>query len=133
MVLIMINNMKKIIFIISVLFAIVFVINSCYYDNEEDLYKYTVTPCDTTNITYSAKIAPLLQSQCSGCHSTSSASAGIAMDNYTSLKVIIDNGKFWGAINQSSGYSPMPKGGMKMTDCNLTIIKIWLDAKAPNN
>jgi len=106
--------------------------SSCYYDNEEELYP-NPTECDTTNITYSGTVAPLVSSNCNSCHSSTSPSAGIITDNYTDLQTIVNNGKFRGAINHLQGYQPMPKGGNMLSDCNLAKINLWLDSGAPNN
>nr|NQU89667.1 hypothetical protein [Bacteroidota bacterium] len=106
--------------------------SSCYYDKEEELYPNPPN-CDTTNITYSETIAPVLQNNCNMCHGSASPSAGIITDNYTDLKNIIDAGSFRGAINHLSGYSPMPKDENKLPECDLTKINYWLNNGAPNN
>jgi mono/diheme cytochrome c family protein len=105
---------------------------SCYYDNEEELYPNPVA-CDTTNVTYSGTVAPILSENCNSCHGSTSPSAGIITDNYTDLQTIVQNGKFVGAINHLNGFSPMPKGGNKLSDCNLAKIEKWIDSGAPNN
>jgi hypothetical protein len=107
-------------------------LNSCYYDNAEDLYPNPPT-CDTTNITYSGTVAPVMSAYCNSCHSTTSASGGIITDNYDDLKSAVDGGRFWGAINQQPGYSPMPQGGQKLNECTLAKIDIWILDGAPNN
>lgn len=108
-------------------------ISGCYYDNEDELYKYTKSPCDTTVFTYSQKVEPILRASCFGCHGQSSPTSGIAMEGYTTLLPFVSNNKLWGTINHSSGYSAMPQGGNKLSVCDLTIIKKWIAAGAPNN
>lgn len=127
-----ITKLKSLFPIIMIVFFLLIIANSCYYDNEEYLYP-NPTNCDTTNVTYAATVAPILATSCNSCHSSSSPSAGIITDNYNGLQVVINNGKFRGAINHLSGYSPMPKGGSKLNSCDLTKINTWLDAGAPNN
>lgn len=107
-------------------------LNSCYYDNEEDLYPNPVT-CDTTNITYSGTVAPILQNNCYSCHNSVNQQGGIVVDNYNDLQTVVNNGRFRGAINHLNGYSPMPQGGGMLNDCDLTKINMWLDNGAPNN
>ena len=104
----------------------------CYYDNEEYLYP-DGSGCDTTNITYSGSIAPIMQSTCIGCHASSIASGGVILDNYNGVSTVANNGKLWGAVNHESGYPQMPQGGPKLSDCNLTKIDIWIRAGAQNN
>ncbi len=125
-------NRKSIMLLTLMAALLLIMVSSCYYDNEEYLYP-DPTPCDTTNVTYSGSVAPVMAANCNGCHSSSSPSAGIITDNYNSLKVVADNGKLQGAINHQSGYSPMPKGGNKLNACDLTKIDIWINAGAPNN
>lgn len=107
-------------------------LNSCYYDNEEELYPNPVE-CDTTNISYSGTVVPILENNCYSCHNTVNQQGGIVVDNYDDLRVVIDNGRFRGSINHLDGYSPMPQGGEKLNECNLTKINMWLDNGAPNN
>lgn len=107
---------------------------SCYYDKEETLYPLGSSTCDTAGtISYTQKVVPIFQQQCYSCHSGGSPSGGIAMGTYDADKAIALNGKLYGSISQASGYSPMPQGAAKMSDCNLAIVKKWVDANCPNN
>ncbi|MFW5975012.1 MAG: hypothetical protein ACOCQ6_02280 [Bacteroidota bacterium] len=114
------------------LWMIMFLHQACYYDNEEDLYPES-TNCDTTNITYTETIAPLMENNCNSCHNAVTPNANVITDNYTDLKVIAGNGQLWGAVNHESGFSPMPKNQDKLSDCELTKIRKWLDDGAPDN
>jgi hypothetical protein len=105
----------------------------CYNDTEEELYRFTQTNCDTTNVTYSKNIATIMQVECNVCHSSSSPSGGCTTDNYTGLYTIALNGKLFGTTNYLSGFSAMPKGANKLNDCKLTQIKKWIDAGSLNN
>jgi hypothetical protein len=107
-------------------------LQSCYNDNEEYLYPQTA-PCDTVNVTYAGIIAPLLSNQCNACHSGSSPSAGISTDNYSDLKIIVDNGRFWGSVSHADGFSKMPKDRPKLSDCDLLKINSWIANGALNN
>lgn len=105
--------------------------SSCYYDKEEEIYP-PVTQCDTTNVSYQATIVPLLKANCNACHNSAAPSAGIVTDNYQGIKIIASNGKLYGSIAHLSGYSPMPKGGNKLSDCNIQKVKAWINAGSPN-
>lgn len=89
--------------------------------------------CDTNNVTFSKTISPMIQTNCQGCHSNSNTSGGINLEGYTNVKTSADLGSLLGTITHASGYSPMPKGGNRMSDCNIAQLKIWLKAGAPNN
>ena len=125
-------NRKSMLPLLGMAAFLMIMASSCYYDNEEYLYPEP-TPCDTTNVTYSGSVAPVMAANCNACHSSSFPSAGIITDNYNSIKVIADNGVLQGAINHQSGYSPMPKGGNKLNSCDLTKIDVWINAGAPSN
>ena len=126
------TNMKSIIVAGITLFLLAWAMSSCYYDNEEYLYPNPVS-CDTTNITYTGTVVPILENNCYSCHNNVTQQGGVIVDNYADLKVTIDNGSFRGAINHLEGWSPMPKGGNKLPECDLTKINFWLDRGAPNN
>ena len=58
---------------------------------------------------------------------------GILMGNYAADKAMAVNGKLYGSVSYASGYSPMPKGANKMTNCQLALVKKWIDSGPPNN
>jgi len=127
-----ISNTMKIqfrIMLISAL-ALTLVVAGCYYDNEEDLYLGSST-CDTTNVTYSASVAPVFAGYCNSCHSGSSPSGNIVTDNYASVKANIN--RIHGAINHQSGFLAMPQSGGSLSSCDLTKIDIWIRKGMLNN
>jgi len=107
-------------------------LSSCYYDKEDLLYPGT-SVCDTTLVTYSQSVLPVIASSCLGCHGGANASAGIRLDNYNGVKNATNNGLLIGAITHAQGFSPMPKNGNKLSDCNISKIRLWIAAGAPNN
>jgi len=117
--------------ILTILFVIL--CSSCYRDNEQQLYPGTGS-CDTTHVTYSATVVTLLQSNgCLGCHSGAAPSGNISLQGYTNVRTMAQNGKLYGVINHAAGFSPMPKGGSKINTCDISKIKVWIDAGNPNN
>jgi len=114
------------------LFGIVIATGSCYYDNEEELYEfyYTSNPCDTTSITFSGTIFPIIQGNCAttGCHVAGGSGPGL-LENYDQVKAIVDNGKL---ENRVLVLRNMPPSG-PLTDCQLILIQRWLDNGAVNN
>jgi uncharacterized membrane protein len=89
--------------------------------------------CDTTNVKYSTHIKPLIQNHCQGCHSGNAPGGGINLATYAGVKAIADNGKFFGSISHLSSYKAMPQNGNKLTDCQITTVKIWIYQGAPEN
>ena len=118
--------------IITVLIGVL-TLSGCYYDNEEDLYPSLSNSCDTTNVTYSMTVAPIMQNNCNQCHSQSIASGGIITVGYNDLIIIVNSGRLWGTINHLAGYSFMPKNGNKLSDCDIAKIGKWIHNGAPNN
>jgi len=89
--------------------------------------------CDTTNVTYSTHIKPLIRDNCFGCHNGPGAGGGIGLAIYDEVKAIADNGKFIGVISHLQGYSPMPKNGSRLSDCQINMVSIWINQGAPDN
>ncbi len=105
---------------------------SCYYDVEEELYPIdSNAACDTTNVTYTLSIKPIMDASCNNCHSTQVASGGIILDTYAGISAVAASGKLGGSVNWTGGYSAMPKGGSQLSPCNLKKINIWLAANHP--
>jgi hypothetical protein len=117
---------------IILIMAITAIYTSCYYDKEEYLYPSQGT-CDTIGIiSYSSRVLPIIQGYCISCHSSSMASGGIVMGTYSNDKSLAINGKLMGSITHASGFVPMPQGG-KLSNCNIALIKKWIDEGTPNN
>lgn len=119
-------------FVLCALFGL----SGCYYDSEEALYGKPGTGCDTTVTKFITQVKPILQSNCLSCHSNSAATSsggGIRLEDYADVKTYAQNGHLMGTINHSSSFSAMPKGGGKLTDCNILIIQTWITKGALND
>lgn len=90
-------------------------------------------PCDSAQFRFSANIQPLLGKYCTGCHSGASASGGVRLDSHAAVQSVALGGRLVGAISHSTGYSPMPKGGTKLSDCQIAQIRKWVQAGALND
>jgi hypothetical protein len=119
--------MKKILKSIFILSALLLLFTGCYNDNEADLYPFSSTPCDSTNVTYSQTMAPIMSANCNVCHSTAMASGGVITDTYAGLSTVAGNGKLWGGVNWATGFNPMPNGGSQLSPCYLGEIKKWIN------
>jgi hypothetical protein len=126
--------MKRSITVLIAFVTILFIVNACYYDNEEALYPSLSSECDTLNVTFYGKISPLLSNSCLSCHSnTTAAAAGnnIKLENYADVKTRLSSVS--GSINHTGNYSPMPKNGAKLNNCLIKQFDIWMAAGAPEN
>jgi hypothetical protein len=88
--------------------------------------------CDPTKFTYAAIVQPIITNQCVGCHKPGSLSGNIDLSTYSAVKIQVTNGKLLGSITHSVGFSPMPQG-TKLSDCQITQVKNWINAGALNN
>lgn len=91
------------------------------------------SPCDTNKFAYAADIQPILDKHCKGCHSGAAAQKGIVLDTYTATSASVNSGRLLGAIRHEAGFTAMPYGGSKMSDCEIRKIEKWVDAGAQNN
>lgn len=89
--------------------------------------------CDTTTVTFTKSIVPVLELNCIGCHSNVDPQGKITLEGYQNVKKLVDNGKFIGAIKHLPNFVPMPDNNMKLSDCNLRQLEIWISNGAPNN
>ena len=122
-------------FVLS-LFLLLATLNGCYFDNAESLYPEFPTVCDDTQADYQSNVKPIIQLTCYNCHNNSNASAlgsGINLESTSTLSQYVSNGSFLGSIEHRSGYSAMPKGGAKLTNCQIETIKSWINNGAPTN
>jgi hypothetical protein len=109
---------------------------SCVYHNEEDDYPQPDSSCDTSDVTFSSSVQPVLQQNCLSCHANNTASSlggNIKLEDYEDVKLRADDGRLLGTISHESGYSPMPRGAAKLNDCTISIIEIWVNSNSPDN
>lgn len=89
--------------------------------------------CDTTLFTFSAAVKPILDKNCVGCHNITTTSGGVRLHDYAAVFSQTSNGKLSGVIHHRAGFKPMPYGGGKLRNCEITIIDKWISSGAPNN
>ncbi len=121
--------MKRTIF--GILMGII-LIQSCKYNSEEELYGMII--CETENVRYTADILPILQNNgCIGCHNASNPLGGVVIDTYDALKIWIENQRLLGSIRHDAGFSAMPQGAPRISQCSIDKITAWIQAGYPNN
>jgi hypothetical protein len=125
---------RKHIWMSGVLMLVLLMAGSCYYDSEEALYPELGSGCDTTVVTFTGKIAPMLANNCLSCHSNATAAGsgnGIRLENYVDVKNRAT--AISGSINHTGTYSPMPKNGGKLNSCLIKQFDIWIRTGMPEN
>jgi len=111
---------------ISLLLLLALFIASCTSENEEDLFGDPV--CETTNMSFSKDIAPIMNANCVACHTPNGTAPGFA-NTYDGVKDMVDNKELFRRIAIDKD---MPPAG-PLTDCQISKIKAWIDDGAPNN
>lgn len=111
---------KNIIFLVLIIFVI-----SCNKEN--------TNTCSTSNMSFSKDIVPIYTSSTcltSGCHSSKDV---LPIQTYSVTKQLVDQKRLLGAIKREANYSPMPKVGDKLSDCNISKIDAWINQGAKDN
>jgi Planctomycete cytochrome C len=118
--------------VLFILIAVVTVfIQGCYYDVEEELYP--ANDCDTTNVTYSLTIKPIIDDNCLFCHSQASQQGGVVLETHDDLLGYANSGQLVGSVTHDPDYAAMPQGAAKLSDCNILKIDKWVRTGSPNN
>ena len=119
-----------IILLVLILGSFMILVPSCYNDKEDALYPFQ--KCDTTNVTYSQAIVPIMSTSCLSCHSSANPQGNVILDSWAAVKVYVTNGKLIPSIDHTGSF-PMPKGGSMLPSCSIAQIKQWVTDGAPNN
>lgn len=96
--------------------------------------------CETSGSTnstqvasYSKHLVPIFDYYCTGCHNSTTQSGNINLTGYANVQALAKNGKLYGAITHASGYQPMPSSSLKLSDCQIGLVKKWIDSGMLNN
>jgi hypothetical protein len=87
--------------------------------------------CDTSNVTFSGQIWPMMESYCTGCHSAGAASGGIVIASYEDMVSLAGNGSLMGSIRYEPGYAKMPTN-QQLSECNISLLQKWIDDGFPD-
>ncbi len=132
--------MKRFLSIISIV-TLTIGVSSCYNDKYDKLYPpVATTTCDTTTITYSHDIAPIISSNCfspgNGCHDAAgSSTSGYNYTTYAGLVVNVTDGALLTDINfaPTKGHNNMPKNANQLAQCDINKITRWVNQGYQNN
>ena len=87
--------------------------------------------CDTAVSGFSSTIQPMMTKYCVGCHAYPNAGAGVDLSSHLGVKNAINQGLMKSLDH--TGYYPMPKGGSKLSDCEINQVRKWIQKGAPND
>ena len=128
---------KRIILFSAILLIVIVLFNSCFYDKSQQ--QYPAGTCDTTQVSYNTEIMAILDASCQGCHKGPSATSGINLYDYTTIKSLALDGKYtYGSLLSSVSHeggnpNPMPQGANKLQECDINKIRAWVKMGAPAN
>jgi hypothetical protein len=123
---------KKIFWIVVPLLAII-LLPACIWDNLEELYPDNAN-CDTTSVSFSTDIIPILSNNCFSCHSNLNAPSfggGLSFEDHQDVAGNSD--RIIGAINHNEGFLAMPRDGDKLNPCSINLVEAWVNSGAPDN
>jgi hypothetical protein len=124
--------MKPLVYLV-LLFIISITCSTCLYNKEDILY--AEKSCDTTNITFSGKVAPVFARNCLVCHGNAVSppdGGGLRLQDYPDVRANIT--RAYGSMSHKPGFVPMPLGMSGTIDsCEIKIVRIWMNAGMPDN
>ena len=106
---------------------------ACLWDNQEELYP-DPPDCDTTSVSFSSDIVPLLSNNCYSCHSKLNApsfGAGMSLEDHQDVAGYSE--RILGAIQHEDGFIAMPRENDKLDACSILLFEAWVRAGAPDN
>lgn len=89
--------------------------------------------CDTTTVTFSAGVKPILEQNCNGCHNGHSQIIPYDFTNISDVQLAATSGDLYGAITHDPNYIPMPSNGNFLHENCIKVIYYWIAAGAQNN
>src|SRR5437763_5874461 len=116
-------------FPISILFLF---FSSCYYDNIEEMHPEVnlIENCDSTGVTFSKDIKPILEQYCgtgdASCHSSNNTNQNPSLASYVDDSLAA-HGDLLASIVQDGSVNPMPKNGGKLSDCKINKFRAWIN------
>ena len=84
------------------------------------------TACDTTDVTYTAHIKPIIDLRCIGCHNALTRNGAVDLSTAAFVQQQALNGKLLGTMTRSPGFVAMPPSGPRASDCEIATIRAWI-------
>lgn len=121
--------------------SVLCLLSACSYTNGYE----APAPCNLPKtVTYQLDVLPILKANCYSCHSANeyqvSSSGTLNMEKFSDLKAYTevasgrgDVSALLGNIRHDPGFNAMPQGGGKLSECEIAVIKAWIDEGAPQN
>lgn len=128
--------------LLVIIVASVSALSACSYTNGYDAKPVVQCKMPTT-VSFKVDVQPILVQNCrNSCHNSTDYRyyGNFNMDDLKQIQYYAQpangiNGVPFliGNIRHDPGFVAMPQGGGKLADCDIALIKAWVDAGAPNN
>ncbi len=119
----------KLIFILQL--VLLFFLVSCTKEKAAPKQVFVPSECDSIPKSFSVDVFPIIQNNCTGCHSGSSPSGGIKLADHndisSNLILTLET------VNHEVGLTPMPYLQPKLSDSLIQVLECWASSGAPNN
>lgn len=90
--------------------------------------------CDTTNVTWTSTVRPIIETNCLGCHNGGTDfNRNVDLATHAGAQRVALSGQLYGALSHAPGFAPMPQGTAPLDSCTIEKIKAWITAGAPAN
>ena len=122
--------MKNIFFLLIIIFLVV----SCAYENENDLFNEI--SCDTLDVQFERDILPIFAYNCQSCHGGPSPSVYLSLETYDQIVERINAPGISGILNRierNEGDILLMPQGYKLQNCEINKIKSWINQGYLNN
>jgi hypothetical protein len=90
----------------------------------------SASDCNSVNMNFTNDIKPIIEENCVGCHGGAKPKKGYDFSNPDKFREVALTGLVYLAVSHSEGATPMPFEGDKLSDCDISKIKSWIDAGA---
>lgn len=82
--------------------------------------------CDSSDVTYSGIVFPILNTYCISCHSGAVPSGALDFTDFGDLAFVAQSGQLTGSLKHLDGFSPMPQNAGKLSVCEIALIEKWI-------
>ena len=127
-------NMQGTLYFIKFCMLLLVMGSGCKNDSLEDFEPVEVEECDTSDISFSVDVMPVLETKCNEntCHGGDFPQGGIGLSSYESVSAV-DEDRLTGAIRHDEDYQNMPDNAEKLSECDIQKIEAWINQGKPDN
>lgn len=124
------KNMKKRGLFLIVSCVSFCILHACTYRKESDLIKPGKEICDTSSVSFSASIKPILDTHCTSCHREGGTGPG-NFNDFTTFQSYVNSGQIRNRVIDQK--TMPPSSNPDLSDCELTALDKWIKEGALNN